>query len=184
MVGIILVPFLVGSAILTAAGLLAGSIAIGASGLFLGLMSSFLVIFFGCRVGQSLLLFLFTGLAVVVILRGGAAYLPACALTATLIGWEFTQTKPEITSFPKADQAAFIRRHIFVMLTLGGTALLITLFSLSTHFQLGFCATLSLGLASLLLFWLALRMGKKPRAKKKNARRNRQKSDFLYRNRK
>ena len=156
---------LLGSAILSVAGFLSGSLFLGSAGIIFMCLN---IILIGGDAGdraRNISLILGSILALIEVLYGGRTILLGGGLTLILIGWEFSYVTRMIAPFSEKERSRFARKHLWQMLLLGAIGVLLAALALQVHTHLNFRLALSLGLSILLLLALLLRSIAQPKTK-------------------
>ena len=156
---------LLGSAILSVAGFLSGSLFLGIAGIVLMCLNIILVGWDAGDRARNISLLLGSILALIEVLYGGRTILLGGGLTLILIGWEFSYAARMIAPFSEEARRRFARKHLWQMLLLGTIGVLLATLALQVHMRLNFHLALSLGLGILLLLALLLRSIAQPKTK-------------------
>jgi len=156
---------LLGSAILSVAGFLSGSLLLGSTGIVLMCLNIILIGWGAEDRARNISLLLGSILALIEVLYGGRTILLGGGLTLILIGWEFSYATRMIAPFSEEARSRFARKHLWQMLLLGTIGVLLAALALQVHMHLNFRLALSLGLGILLLLVLLLRSIAQPKTK-------------------
>ncbi len=156
---------LLGSAILSIAGFLSGSLFLGIAGIILMCLN---IILIGRDAGdraRNISLLLGSILAVIAGLYGGRTILLGGGRTLLLSGGECAYAARMIAPCSAEARSHFARKHLGQMLLLGTIGVLLAALALQVHMRLNFRLALSLGLGILLLLALLLHSIAQPKTK-------------------
>jgi len=156
---------LLGSATLSIAGFLSGSLLLGSAGIILMCLNIVLIGWDAGDRARNISLLLGSILALIEVLYGGRTILLGGGLTLILIGWEFSHAARMIAPFSEEARRRFARKHLWQMLLLGTIGVLLAALALQVHMRLNFRLALSLGLGILVLLALLLRSIAQPKTK-------------------